>query len=137
MKGGYDYICNRQPPTFPDGLDTEVFSMATMKKDWQEAVLKSDREHVTTYVWQRPQMFKFRSIAHSPDLSSHRWTLDTPEDFIFIKNVMEECDRRHSAGGMDDIFEIIKENPNWLKINSQFERNEGYKKSLEEDKKLI
>lgn len=133
LKGGYDYICNRQPPTWPDGLDTEVFSMATLKKDWEEAVLKSDREHVTTYVWQHPRVFKLRSLAHVPDLSSQRWTLDTPEDLRFLRLIFEELQKRHQFGHLAEVLAILQEHPDWLKINAQYRRNEGYQKSLKED----
>ena len=32
-----DYASNVHPPTFPDGLDVEVFSFKTLEKAWQEA----------------------------------------------------------------------------------------------------
>ncbi|MBI5221600.1 MAG: glycosyltransferase family protein, partial [Candidatus Magasanikbacteria bacterium] len=51
QKGGFDYVCNTQPPTFPDGLDVEVFSFVSLEKTWKEAKLKSEREHVTPYIW--------------------------------------------------------------------------------------
>lgn len=133
LKGGYDYICNRQPPTFPDGLDTEVFSMATLKKDWEEATLKSDREHVSTYIWRHPNIFKLKSIYNPVDLSGQRWTLDTKEDLEFLKLIFEELQKKQQFGHLAEVLAILKEHPDWLKINSQYQRNEGYQKSLKED----
>lgn len=132
LKGRYDYICNRQPSTWPDGLDTEVFSMATLKKDWEEATLKSDREHVTTYVWQHPNIFKLKSIHHSVDLSQHRWTLDTKEDLEFLRLIFEELQKKQQFGHLAEVLAILQEHPDWLKINAQYRRNEGYQKSLKE-----
>ncbi len=137
LKGNADYVCNRRPPTFPDGLDTEIFSLAALKKDWTEARLKSDREHVTTYVWRHPNLFKLKSITHSPDLSKHRWTLDTKKDFSFIKKIICECAKRNLEGNTEDILNIIKDHPEWLKINKGQLRNEGYLKSLKQDGKPL
>lgn len=133
-KGGFDYVCNQQPPTFPDGLDTEVFSMATLKKTWQEARLKSDREHVTSYIWQHPDEFKLKSVTHVPDMSGHRWTLDTKEDFDLIEKIIFECQKRKSKCYLNSVLSIIKNHSDWADINSKYQRNEGYQKSLKEDK---
>ena len=54
----YDYVSNILPPTFPDGLDTEILSFKTLKTLNKTAKLKSDREHVTTYIKNNPHKFK-------------------------------------------------------------------------------
>jgi len=82
----FDYIStahiskNQLKSTYPDGLDTEVFSFNSLKKTWKEAKLPSEREHVTPYVWKNPQIFKIKNLKHNKDLSHLRWTVD------------EECD---------------------------------------------
>ena len=35
-----DYASNAEPPTFPDGLDTEVFSFKALKISWEQATTK-------------------------------------------------------------------------------------------------
>ena len=50
LKNDYDYVSNVTPPTFPDGLDTEIFSFNTLEKAVHEAKLASEREHVTPYI---------------------------------------------------------------------------------------
>ena len=85
----FDYVCNTQPPTFPDGLDTEVVSFVALEKAWQEARLSSEREHVTPYIWKHPEIFKIKNIFNDVDLSGLRWTLDTEEDFAFILLIIE------------------------------------------------
>src|SRR5438034_10464182 len=54
-RGAVDYASNTQPPTFPDGLDTEVFSFAVLARAWREATVPSEREHVTAYIWKHPE----------------------------------------------------------------------------------
>lgn len=85
----YDYACNTNPPTFPDGLDVEVMSFPCLETAWREAKLPSQREHVTPFIWQQPQRFKLANFTNDTDLSHLRWTVDEPEDLEFITVVYE------------------------------------------------
>src|SRR5207245_2630068 len=74
--GELDYASNTQPPTFPDGQDTEVFSAAALARAWREARLPSEREHVTPYIWKHPDRFRLANVRHAADLARMRWTVD-------------------------------------------------------------
>lgn len=130
------YVCNTQPPTFPDGLDTEVFSFASLEKAWQEAKMQSEREHVTPYIWKNPDLFPRKNITNSIDLSSLRWTLDTQEDLDLITLIIEAVEAELQYSGFERILEIFNEHPEWTNINAMYQRNEGYAKSLQEDKTI-
>ena len=132
--GMYDYVSNVHPPTFPDGLDTEVFSFAALERAWREAKLPSEREHVTPYMWKNPDLFAQKNVEQSPDASAHRWTLDTPADLQFLRLVAGECTRRGSQCGWKEVLAILEAHREWQTINASFSRNEGYKKSLDEDR---
>lgn len=119
--------------SFPDGLDAEVFSFEALKKAHAEARLASEREHVTPYIWKNPQTFRLGAVHSETDLSKMRWTVDDEKDFRFVTKVFEGL----GAGRvfhMDDVLEFLRKNPELLEINSQTMRNEGYAKSLKEDK---
>jgi len=133
LEGGSDYVCNTQPPTFPDGLDVEIFSFGALEKAWKEAKLKSEHEHVTPYIWKQPKIFKIKNVNNSDDLSHHRWTLDTPEDLELIRKVVKEMSRYDGYCGLECILQIIEKHPDWQEINSKYMRNDGYQKSVEED----
>lgn len=133
VQGGYDYVSNSHPPTYPDGLDVEVFSFQALKKAWSEAELKSEREHVTPYIWKHPDIFKIKNVVNVVDLSDQRWTLDTKEDWEFLKIIFQEIKIRKEYGHLSDVVAILQEHPEWLKINSQYKRNEGYQKSIKAD----
>jgi spore coat polysaccharide biosynthesis protein SpsF len=83
---GYDYVSNTVRPTFPDGLDVEVFTFDALQKAWFEASEPYDLEHVTPYMRRH---FKTGSLETCPNLSHLRWTVDTPEDFAFASRVYE------------------------------------------------
>ncbi|MGH9764062.1 MAG: cytidylyltransferase domain-containing protein, partial [Blastocatellia bacterium] len=58
LLGDCDYASNTLKATFPDGLDTEVFSVQALTRAWQEATLKSEREHVTPFIWKNVDKFR-------------------------------------------------------------------------------
>lgn len=131
-----DYVSNVTPPTFPDGLDTEVFSFSVLEKAWKEARLKSEREHVTPYIKKHTDIFKVMNVECEKDLSRHRWTLDEKEDYEFISRIYKNFYKKTPAFGMEEILEFLTDHPEIEKINKRISRDEGYQKSLKEDKIL-
>ncbi len=129
-----DYASNTMPETFPDGLDTEVFSFKTLKRAWENAKLSSEREHVTPYIRKNPNIFRLANFKSNINLNNKRWTIDEPEDFGFIKIIYKNLYPKDSLFGMETILNYLRENPEIEKINKNIIRNEGYLKSLKEDK---
>jgi len=129
-----DYASNTMPETFPDGLDTEVFSFKTLKIAWKNAKLPSEREHVTPYIRKNPNIFKLVNFKSNIDLSNKRWTLDEAEDFEFIKIIYKNLYPKDSLFGRKTILNYLRENPEVEKINKEIIRNEGYLKSLKENR---
>ena len=73
-----NYVSNTLERTFPRGLDVEVFSFQALQEAYQNAIAPAEREHVTLYMYRNPACFCLKNLAHSPSLSHHRWTVDTP-----------------------------------------------------------
>ena len=83
----YDYVSNTINPTFPDGLDVEVFSYNTLKKTWLKTKTKHEREHVTPYMINNSKFNKY-NYKYKKNLSKVRLTVDEKSDldkinFIF------------------------------------------------------
>lgn len=129
-----DYVSNTNPPTYPDGLDTEVFSFNALERAWNEARMTSEREHVTPYIWKRPDRFSVANVRNLRDLSALRWTVDEPEDLEFVRLVYAYLGRNGRIFGMDEVLGLLGEHPEIQVINSGFVRNEGYAKSVREDR---
>ena len=136
-EAGADYASNTDPPTYPDGLDVEVFSFAVLARTWQEAALPSEREHVTPYIRNRPELFTQVNLKNDIDLSNLRWTVDNPEDFELVRLIYENLYILKRDFLMRDILELLDKNPHYKNINNSFRRNEGYQKSLLEDAHLL
>ena len=85
-KGNYDYVSNVNPPTFPDGLDIEVFNFKTLKK--LRKAKRNTKEHVTKYMRSSDEFRKF-NFYNSKDYSHLRLTLDYLEDFKLINKILK------------------------------------------------
>jgi spore coat polysaccharide biosynthesis protein SpsF (cytidylyltransferase family) len=130
--GECDYAAaNRVQCSYPDGLDTEVFVHSALVDAWQHARLKSEREHVTSYILNNPQHFRIRIVKHHEDFSALRWTVDEPSDLSFVRTVYQLAGE--SLFGMDDVLELLLRYPELNQLNTGIERDAGYKKSLLED----
>lgn len=131
----FDYASNVRPPTFPDGMDVEIFSFAALEKAWQNAKLPSEREHVTAYIANHPEIFKIGNIVYKYNASSVRLTVDSEEDFEVVKKIIENFPNKEDFD-LEDILDLQKKNAALFLVNKKYKRNEGMERSLKEDKEL-
>ncbi len=131
--GRFDYATNAIKPTFPDGLDVEVFTYACLEIAWQEAKLPSQREHVTPFINQQPQRFKIGNYVGPQDLSYLRWTVDEALDFELIKQIYESLYPNKPDFTTGDILALLEKKPDLKSLNLIHKRNEGYRRSLAND----
>lgn len=116
-----DYLSNIHPPTYPDGMDVEVFSFNSLEDAYDNARKEEDREHVTPYIWHRKLEYFCKNIENDTDYSKIRLTVDTPEDLEFIKELMKYS----SCESMKDIIDVINTHPELSDINNSHQRNEN------------
>ena len=122
-KQGVDYASNVSPPTFPDGLDTEVFSFKALETAWREARAQPEREHVTPFIRESGR-FAQANYSSGGDASSERWTVDEPEDFAVVQKVYEHFHPRRDFG-WHEVLALSKQHPEWFMANKHLARNEG------------
>jgi len=130
---GADYASNASPPALPDGLDTEVISMAALETCRREASRRPQREHVTLFIHDNADSFRCVNVSNPRDLSGHRWTLDEEDDYRFLTAVFDELARRRQFGYLAEVLAILEDRPDLADMNSGIVRNEGLLKSLEEE----
>ncbi len=128
--GNYDYCSNTLKPSFPEGIDIEVFRVSALDRAFREARLDSEKEHVTPYVWKHPEIFRLHNFSYPEDLSHLRWTIDYENDLHFAREVYRRLYPNKRIFLMRDILDLLAEEPELSKINSGVMRNEGYGVSL-------
>ncbi len=137
LAGGFDYSSNCLEPTWPDGLDTEVMRFDTLDQAWKKATLASEREHVTPFIHNRPELFRLHSIKAGTDLSRHRWTVDEPEDLELVTRIYAALLPRNPEFTTADVLEFLERNPQLALLNRAHHRNEGYQRSLRRDRVML
>lgn len=140
IDGGYDYV-RTDSKCFPDGLDTEVFKFSVLEKAFKEADMVSEREHVTPYIWKNGtaeggDVFKTANLQNrvgAYSASEYRITIDEPEDFEVLKSLIVTL-------GIDktwkEYIDYLENHDEIKSLNSKFGYNEGYEKSINNDKTI-
>lgn len=125
-----DYCSNTLHPTFPEGLDIEVFRWRVLERAHIQAVLSSEREHVTPYIWKNKHLFNLQSIEFERNLSHWRWTVDKPSDLEFVRSIYDKFKNQPLVPFLE-VIKYLDSNPKILDINAlSAVRNEGYLKSI-------
>jgi len=134
-KENFDYITTFLPPSFPIGTEVEIFSYESLEKTWKNAKLPSEREHVTPYIYNNKNKFRILNIKNVKDESNLRWAVDRKEDYELALEIITKIKTRPIF--MKDIMNLLKINPELVKINSNVDKNEGMKKSTSKDKQFL
>ena len=129
--GKFDYVSNvpSGKETYPDGMDTEVFSRGALMAAGKGATLKSEHEHVTPFIRNHPE-FRQGEVVADANHSSYRLTVDNPEDFEVVSYLIEHAD--NSAGYLEYIA-MLDKHPEVREKNTKIARNEGLATSLKND----
>jgi spore coat polysaccharide biosynthesis protein SpsF (cytidylyltransferase family) len=145
LRGSYDYVANNLEKhgikwndstcNFPQGMTVEISTFKALEKAWNQAKKPSEREHVFPYVQFNPSLFKVTNVKMKKDYSHIRCTVDRIEDLSFVREIYKKMPENKKSIRIRDIVSIIKSEPHLLKLNNTISFDEGYKKSLIEDKK--
>ncbi len=139
--GDCDYASNLHPASFPDGNDIEVMSAEALATAWREATLSMEREHTTPFLWERPERFRIANVLWETDAGgypvrdyslTHRWTIDYPEDYAFIRGVFEELYPSDPDFGLDEILALLERKPEIAALNRKYAGVNWYRHHLHE-----
>jgi spore coat polysaccharide biosynthesis protein SpsF len=132
----YNFVANRLPPpfhrTYPIGLDVEVCTFEILEKAWKESRETFHREHVMPYFYEgvelsavsrqlsegiSPRGFRIALLNHTTDFGDYRWTVDTPEDLEFMRQVYSRFDGRDDFS-WKEVLDLVHREPKLMEINA-------------------
>ena len=119
-KNKVDYISNILPPSYPDGLDFEIFSFKALKRSMDQNLSKFDKEHVTLHM-KRSNRTKKYNINSKENFSHLRLTLDYEKDFLVLKKVLSKFD--DLKFNYKDIIRLYNLNKKIFHLNTEKIRN--------------
>jgi predicted dehydrogenase len=127
-----EYMGNGMRRSFPIGLDADIITLEALHRidretrDLPKDIRKLNEINVIPYIHQNPGKFKSFSYYKDFDLSHHRWTLDTPEDFELISRIYQSLYPENPDFLMKDILALLEKHPHWCEINSRVIPKSGY-----------
>lgn len=118
-----DYYSNVAPPTYPDGLDIEVFTLEALSRAAAETDKSFDHEHVTPYL-READGYRRASMQHSDDLSALRWTVDEAADLQVVTQIFEHFSPDIHFGWLQTLA-LQQARPDVFSANATLIRNQG------------
>lgn len=123
------FAYNNNPPSFPEGLDTEVFTFDALEAAYRNSKEKYELEHVTQHFYRNKNVYRQMNFPNSSgDFSYLRWTIDTQTDFEMARKVYKALYKEGQIFYRDQILQLLKDNPEIAAINSDVPRSLMYKK---------
>jgi spore coat polysaccharide biosynthesis protein SpsF (cytidylyltransferase family) len=116
-------------------LDVEACSFKTLKKAWKEAKEPQHREHAMPYFYEgveltplnrtletgfSPRGYEIALLHHITDFGDYRWTVDTPEDLEFMRQVYSRFNGRDDFS-WKEVLDLVHDEPELMKINAGVE----------------
>jgi spore coat polysaccharide biosynthesis protein SpsF len=119
-----EYASNSLFRSYPDGMDTQVFALETLKRSAALTNEPLDREHVTLHICNHPELFRQVILIAPSDLY---WpglglTLDEPDDYELLKNLIEYFGPSKPYFSCREIIELLRTRPEWVEINQSVRR---------------
>lgn len=105
---------------YPRGLDAEIFPRALLDEAAAQATDPAEREHVTPYIYCRPERFRLGTplAPDEPvDPPGQRWCVDEPADYELVRRLLEALLPSNPAFGWQDCCNLLRDHPDWMDIN--------------------
>ncbi len=133
-----DYCSNTLRATYPDGMDVEVFKFSALERAWNEAMLDSEKEHVTPFIYKNStfnnkQAFSSYNYLNDIDYGNVRLTVDEKKDFEVVKILIESLGKNE---GWKIYADNYMQNEAIRNLNENIVRNEGYNSSLKSEEEI-
>lgn len=117
LKSGVDYVSNTINPTFPLGLDVEAFTYSALEWAWLDAETDFQKEHVTPFIWQHPELFRCLNVVNDKDLHHYRWTCDWQEDLDWTRKIYAKLYPQNPLFGMKEMLALFEREPELIRTD--------------------
>jgi len=118
----FDYVANTLKSPYPRGMDVEIFSKRALDIAFEKAQALEEREHVTLYFKRNPKLFRLGYVPYLDEHPPYRLTVDTKEDFILVKKIIEALHPKNSLFSLEDIVNFLVKRPKLAKINANIKQ---------------
>lgn len=103
----------------PRGFDTEIFTHKALQMANKEATDQFEREHVTPFLYQRPDRFNPLAFVPPIDASQFRLCVDEPRDLKALEALSDAYTGTLVSASAQEIVALLEANPQIAQINNQ------------------
>jgi spore coat polysaccharide biosynthesis protein SpsF (cytidylyltransferase family) len=127
-----DYLSNAIKRSYPRGLDVEIFNFETLKKTHKLAKKKTEREHVTSFIYSNPEKFKIvhlivKGWLNRPEM---RLCIDTNEDLNLLEIIYNNLNITKDTP-IKEVISFLNKHPKLIAMNNQSEIEQRDKNKIE------
>lgn len=138
----YDFVATVLERTFPIGLDVEVIKFSALEKAYKNAKEDYQREHVSDYIYENPDIFKLRNVKAGKEYNEplFRITLDTNEDYMMLCAIYDFLYENNIYFSAKEVVDLIRKKP-WIQFinNRSLQKKDSMtlQEELSEAEKLL
>lgn len=124
LSNNANYVSNANVRSYPDGMDVQVFPLDILEKSYKMVKTKLEREHVTLHIRRNPEIFSQINVIAPPDIFYPKLglTLDEWDDYLLIKEIIDNLYEDKKFFGCLDIIEFLNKNKSLYSINKNVKR---------------
>ncbi len=128
FSGDYDYAANTTIPTFPNGFDVQVFTVAALVDATGRTNDPVDRTHVSYYFYMHPDMYRCHNWSARPEERGPelRVTLDEQADYEALDRIARELTNVKPQFGAADVVAYLRAHPDVAALNATVRQKEAY-----------
>lgn len=126
-KNNYDILSVNRIPSFPHGMNFEIFRRNALFKSWKENLkqFNSKEDFYTTFINPVKHMLEKKEflnydMMNTEKLDNFRLTVDYKEDFLLVEKIFEELYKDKRYFGLQNIIKYLRENSSLLNINKKY-----------------
>lgn len=121
LKTDADYSSNGIKRTFQHGLDVEVIRTEAFTKLLLQELTSQEREHVTMGIYNRPGDFTINEVIQQVNVSDLRWTVDEPEDLLFVQTIYDSIFDSVPEFTTADVMKFLADHPEINRTSRQYQ----------------
>ncbi|MGD8326011.1 MAG: glycosyltransferase family protein [Sphingomonadales bacterium] len=119
LREANSYSSNTQPKSYPQGLEAEIMSRKTLAWVWENATQVSEREDVTSFIHNNPELLRIGNLQNQIDHSALRWTIVERNDLNFTREIYAELYPENPAFTTQDVLDYLNAHPEIGQITSE------------------
>jgi spore coat polysaccharide biosynthesis protein SpsF len=124
LENDCDVVANVRKPSFPQGIDVQVFRVSDLRAVAETVSDPAVREHVSLYFYEHPERYRILHLFaprrwHAPQ---YRFQLDYPEDLAFLNEIYRRLEPTHgNAFGVEAVMRLLEREPELFALNCHCE----------------